>query len=99
MRHAGSPSKPYPFNRPVICLTDFGVMGALEKPQFPTISVVTPCRTVLWASGFTCIVKSEWLCGSTNPGETIKPVASISRLAADTRPISTIWSFKIPTSA
>ena len=36
---------------------------------------------MLSAVGFARIEKSLWLCGSTNPGQTILPVASITRSA------------------
>ena len=35
--------------------------GALEIPQLPTISVVTPWRMVLSASRLACNVQSLWL--------------------------------------
>ena len=55
--------------------------GAYVQPQLPTTSVVTPCRIVLCAVGFVRIVKSLWLCGSTKPGQTTRPPASITRSA------------------
>ena len=36
-----------------------GSAGATEKPQFPTTSVVTPCRILLSAFGLSGNVKSE----------------------------------------
>ena len=55
--------------------------GAYVQPQLPTTSVVTPWRIVLCAVGLVRIVKSLWLCGSTKPGQTTRPPASITRSA------------------
>jgi hypothetical protein len=67
----------------------------------PTISVVTPCRIVLSAVGFASSEKSLWLCGSTKPGQTTLPDASITRVAvasSPSRPTSTIFPPSIATS-
>ena len=55
--------------------------GAYVQPQLPTTSVVTPWRIVLSAFGFARIDQSLWLCGSTKPGQTTRPPASITRSA------------------
>src|SRR5437867_7464817 len=55
--------------------------GAYVQPQLPTTSVVTPCRIVLSAFGLARIDQSLWLCGSTKPGQTIRPAASRTRSA------------------
>src|SRR6188472_4299749 len=60
---------------------DASETGAYVQPQLPTTSVVTPCRIVDCAVGLVRIVKSLWLCGSTKPGQTIRPRASITRSA------------------
>src|SRR3954463_193740 len=57
--------------------SDAGVTGAYVQPQLPTTSVVTPWRTVLSAVGTVSSVKSLWLWGSTKPGQTIRPAASM----------------------
>src|SRR5262245_57061981 len=56
--------------------------GAYVQPQLPTTSVVTPCRIVDCAVGLVSSVKSLWLCGSTKPGQTTRPAASIVRSAS-----------------
>jgi hypothetical protein len=43
----------------------------------PTTSVVTPWRIVLCAVGFASSDQSLWLWGSTKPGQTMRPRASI----------------------
>jgi hypothetical protein len=45
-------------------------------PQLPVISVVTPCRTLLWAEESMKNTKSEWEWGSMNPGHATFPLAS-----------------------
>src|SRR5579875_4013595 len=75
--HVGGPSHPYRCRRLSTPASDRRLTGALLTPQLPTTSVVTPCRTVLCASRLDSTVQSVWLCGSTNPGATIRPVASI----------------------
>src|SRR4029453_10424817 len=58
-----------------------GRAGAAEKPQLPTISVVTPCRTFDSARGFKGRVKSEWVWMSMKPGATTCPCAEMIRRA------------------
>src|SRR5689334_17881220 len=58
------------------------VTGAYVQPQLPTTSVVTPWRIVLSAVGLASRDQSLWLCGSTKPGQTMRPRASIVRRAA-----------------
>ena len=58
------------------------VTGAVELPQFPAISVVTPWRILLSALGLMMNDVSVWVCTSTNPGETSSPLASITFLAS-----------------
>src|SRR5579885_2450398 len=79
---------------------DAGDTGAYVQPQLPTTSVVTPCRIVLSAVGFARTVKSLWLCGSTNPGQSSRPAASIVRRAAapSRSPTAAIRSPSTPTS-
>src|SRR3954451_14308388 len=67
--------------RPSMKWRDASDTGAYVQPQFPTTSVVTPWRIVLSAFGFARIDQSLWLCGSTNPGQTTRPRASITRSA------------------
>ena len=61
--------------RPSMKCRDASETGAYVQPQLPTTSVVTPWRIVLSAVGFARIDQSEWLCGSTNPGQTTRPAA------------------------
>src|SRR6266550_3743289 len=79
---------------------DASETGAYVQPQFPTTSVVTPCRTVLSALGFARIDQSLWLCGSTKPGQTTWPPASITRSARvpSTGPTCVMRSPSIATS-
>ena len=74
--------------------------GAGEKPQLPTTSVVTPCRTFDSARRFSQSRQSEWECMSMKPGARTLPDAC--RLfpagSRDRSPIATILSSRMPTS-
>ena len=58
-----------------------GSLGAIPAPQFPTISVVTPCIS-LKSMLVLITASSSCACTSINPGATVRPVASISRAAS-----------------
>lgn len=77
------------------------VRGAALIPQFPTISVVTPCLIILSAFGLSAIVKSvcEWI--SMNPGHTTMSAASmvLSKFVPRAVPILSILPFSIAMSA
>src|SRR3954454_5653586 len=82
-------------------LSDASETGAYVQPQLPTTSVVTPWRIVLSAVGFASSEKSLWLCGSTKPGHTTLPVASMTLVAvapSPRRPTSTMFPPSIATS-
>ena len=53
--------------------------GAKPLPSTPTISVVTPWRTLGSWRGSARITRPPWLCRSMKPGATTRPVASIRR--------------------
>ena len=56
--------------------------GAKDMPQLPIIAVVTPCHELEVMKGSQPTWASKWVCRSTKPGDTVRPVASISRLAS-----------------
>src|SRR5690606_20677584 len=64
-------------------------------------SVVIPWWTLGASSGSTKTIRSEWLCMSMNPGQTILPAASTSRPGTPSgiRPTAAMVSPRIPTSA
>ena len=66
----------------------------------PRNSVVMPCLIPLACCGSTSSAPSEWVCVSMNPGETIRPAASITRAASarDRSPIASTTSPDMPTS-
>ena len=76
-----------------------GRQGARANPQFPMITVVTPCQQEQLPIRSHATWASMWVWPSMNPGATISPSASSVRSAADRiRPISTMRPLRIPTS-
>ena len=55
-----------------------GLHGAKVTPQLPIIAVVTPCQLIGVRSGSQPIWASRWVCRSMNPGETVRPSASMT---------------------
>ena len=73
--------------------------GASESEQLPGTTLVTPCSSDGLASGSQHSCASKCVCGSTKPGATARPVASIVRLAAGSAgPTDTILPFAMPRS-
>ena len=65
--------------------------GATE-PDSPITSVVTPWRILLWPLPSVISVMSEWLCRSMKPGATVRPLASMVRVAVPvTSPTAAIF--------
>jgi hypothetical protein len=54
-----------------------------RKPQLPVTSVVTPWLTLLWARPSSIRLMSEWVWMSMKPGDTTRPLASITSRCAD----------------
>jgi hypothetical protein len=76
--------------------------GNGENPQFPVTSVVTPCNSLLSASGWRITLTSECVWMSTKPGAVTRPVPSITCAAgtsAPIRPTTAIRSRTMPRSA
>ena len=77
------------------------VRGARLTPQFPVMTVVTPWLTLQAIPGSERTARSSWVWASMKPGETTRPLASISRSPriASSRPTAKIRSPSTATSA
>ncbi len=78
-----------------------GATGANVTPQLPMSTVVTPCHELEVINGSHATCASRCVCRSMKPGETIRPAASISRVAVadDRSPMAEMRSPSMATSA
>jgi len=68
--------------------------GTNDKPQFPVITVVTPCDTLANIRGSRRTMASSWVCTSMKPGATVKPLTSQISSASNVKfsPMATMRS-------
>ena len=77
-----------------------GLQGARAKPQLLMTTEVTPCQHEQLPNGSQATWASMCVCPSMNPGDTIRPSASMTRLApSPSLPIAAMRPLAIPTSA
>ena len=77
-----------------------GLTGAKVTPQLPTTTEVTPCQHDELQGASQATWASRWLWMSTKPGVTMRPDASMVRVAGpESSPTSVTRSPTMPTSA
>ena len=76
-----------------------GRQGAMEKPQLPATTVVTPWYDEGLRSGSQNTWASKWVWMSMKPGATAQPDASNSIVPSSPTPISSITPPETATSA